>query len=63
METLELARLALKGGRKADKFNDYLNVYKLITGHEYPQTNCTGCSLKFLHRFIENWYDKNKEKL
>ena len=60
MELLEQARLALKGGRTAAKHQEYLRVYRQITGSDYPNKNCTGCAVKYLHRFIEGWYERNK---
>jgi len=60
MELIDEAKLCIKGGRKADKHQLYLNTYKKITGKDYPNQKCTGCAVKYLHTFIEHWY---KEKL
>lgn len=58
MELLDEAKLTLKGGRTAAKHKEYLQVYKKITGKDYPNSKCTGCSIKYLHRFIEKWYQE-----
>ena len=63
MELLEDVRQTLRGGRTGAKFNEYLRVYKLITGKDYPNKNCTGCATKYLHRFLEHWYETNKIKV
>jgi hypothetical protein len=58
MELKVEVQQVLKGGRTAAKYNQYLAVYKRLTGKDYPKSNCNSCSLKYLYRFIENWYDK-----
>lgn len=51
-------KAALKGGRCAAKFPDYLILYKELTGKDY-QSKCMGCATKYLHAFLENWLEYN----
>lgn len=60
MELSDECKLVLKGGRHPDKHQDYLKLYEKLTGKAYPHSKCTGCAVKYLHRFIENYYNKTK---
>lgn len=53
-------KLCLKGGRQASKHKEYLRLYKELTGKDYPNQSCTGCAIKYLHRFLENYYERTK---